>query len=170
MNMLLEASNLGIKLCEIEINTVYINDNKGTHFNTFKDSWRIYRLIILFGGSSLISFLIDYALYALFVTVIPAQQSAWLTNVVMATIAARVLSSAVNFMINRHVIFAKGSKKDLARHLIGYYVLAACVLAVNTVLVSWFCSLGVNEYLAKLPVEVILFFVSFFFQKRVVFR
>lgn len=170
MNMLLEASNLGLKLSEVEIETVYYNGNSGSHFNAVKDSWRIYRLIIMFGGSSLISFLIDYALYALFVTLIPMQHNTWLTNVVLATISARVISSVVNFLINRNVIFAKGKKQNLRRHLIGYYVLAACILVINTLLVNWFVSLGVNEYLAKLPVEVILFFVSFIFQKRVVFK
>jgi glycosyltransferase involved in cell wall biosynthesis len=170
MNMLLEASGLGLKLSEVEIETVYINDNKGSHFNTFKDSWRIYRLIIMFGGSSLISFLIDYALYALFVTLIPQLNSSWLTNVVAATIAARLISSAVNFMINRNVIFAKGKKQNLQRHLVGYFILAACILVVNSLLVNWFVSLGVNEYLAKLPVEAILFLVSFILQKRVVFK
>lgn len=170
MNMLLEASNLGLKLSEVEIETVYYNGNSGSHFNAFKDSWRIYRLIIMFGGSSLISFLIDYALYALFVTLIPVQQGTWLTNVVLATIAARVISSTVNFMINRNVIFAKGKKQNLRRHLVGYYLLAVCILVANTFLVNWFVSLGINEYLAKLPVEGILFFISFILQKRVVFK
>jgi putative flippase GtrA len=124
----------------------------------------------LFGGSSLISFVIDYALYALFVTLIPTMQNGWLTNVVVATIAARVISSSVNFMINRNVIFAKGQKENLRRHLIGYFLLALCILAVNTLLVNWFVSLGVNQYLAKLPVEAILFLVSFILQKRVVFK
>ncbi len=170
MNMLLEASNLGLKLSEVEIETVYYNGNSGSHFNAVKDSWRIYRLIIMFGGSSLISFLIDYALYALFITLIPVQHGTWLNNMVIATIAARVISSAVNFMINRNVIFAKGKKQNLRRHLIGYYVLAVCILVVNTLLLNWFVGLGVNKYLAKLPVEVILFFVSFILQKRVVFK
>ena len=170
MNMLLEASSLGLKLSEVEIETVYYNGNSGSHFNTVKDSWRIYRLIIMFGGSSLISFLIDYALYALFVTLIPMQRSEWLTNVVIATIAARIISSAVNFLINRNVIFAKGKKQNLRRHLVGYYLLAACILVVNSILITWFVSLGVNEYLAKLPVEAIMFFVSFLMQKRVVFK
>ena len=170
MNMLLEASNLGLKLSEVEIETVYYNGNSGSHFNAIKDSWRIYRLIIMFGGSSLISFLIDYALYALFLTLIPVQHETWLTNAVLATIAARVISSTVNFMINRNVIFAKGKKQNLRRHLIGYYVLAVCILVVNSFLVNWFISLGIDEYLAKLPVEVILFFISFILQKRVVFK
>jgi putative flippase GtrA len=170
MNMLLEASALGIKLAEVEIETVYYNGNSGSHFNTIRDSWRIYRLIIMFGGSSLISFLIDYALYALFVTLLPQIDRGWLTHVVIATIAARIISSAVNFSINRNVIFAKEKRKNLRKHLIGYYVLAACILAANTLLVNWFVSLGVNQYLAKLPVEAILFLASFIVQKRVVFK
>jgi len=170
MNMLLEASNLNLTLSEVVIETVYINDNRGSHFNTFKDSWRIYRQIILFVGSSLFSFLLDYGLYALVLTLIPPQESVWLTNVTIAYVAARIISSAINFLINRHVIFAKGQKTNLKRHLCGYYLLVACIMLVNTVLVGWIASLGVNEYLAKLPVEVVMFFVSFIVQKKVIFK
>ncbi len=170
MNMLLEASSLGLKFNEIEIETVYFNDNKGSHFNTISDSWRIYRLIIMFGGSSLISFLIDYALYALFYSVLPNIDIRGVTSPMISTAAARIISSAINFTINRNVIFAKGKKQSLRRHIIGYYILAACILAVNMLLIKLFVSLGVNEYLAKLPVEAILFCVSFILQKKVVFK
>lgn len=170
MNMLLEASGLGLKLGEVEIETVYLNDNKGSHFNAFKDSWRIYRLIIMFGGSSLISFLIDYALYALFLAILP-QINIWsMTTPMISNVGARIISSMVNFTINRNMVFSKGTKKSFKRHLAGYYILAACILVVNTLLIKMFVDLGVNEYLAKLPVEAILFFVSFILQKRVVFK
>ncbi len=166
MNMLLETSNLGLKLSEIEIQTVYINDNRGSHFNTLKDSWRIYRQILLFVGSSMFCFLLDYGLYALFLTLIPKEMA---FNVVIAYIGARIISSAINFLINRNMIFAKDNKKDLKRHLIGYYLLVVCIMLINTALVEWL-SHYVNEYIAKLPVELVMFFVSFIVQKKFIFK
>ena len=48
MNMLLELASSGISIKEMEIETIYINDNEGSHFNPFKDSVRIYKEIIKF--------------------------------------------------------------------------------------------------------------------------
>ena len=50
MNVLLEAGKFNLVLKEVDIETVYIDDNSGSHFNPWRDSWRIYRLIIMFAG------------------------------------------------------------------------------------------------------------------------
>lgn len=44
MNMLLECKELGIPIEEVDIETVYINDNESSHFNPLLDSIRIYSL------------------------------------------------------------------------------------------------------------------------------
>ena len=46
MNALLHASNIKIK--EIEIQTIYIDNNKNSHFKGFKDSIKIYKQIFKF--------------------------------------------------------------------------------------------------------------------------
>jgi|GEM_PF-320386 len=56
MNMLLEFAKEGIKMKEYPIETIYINDNEESHFDTVKDSIRIYSQIIKFCTSSLLSF------------------------------------------------------------------------------------------------------------------
>ncbi|MDD5016637.1 MAG: bifunctional glycosyltransferase family 2/GtrA family protein [Eubacteriales bacterium] len=166
MNVLLESSHLNLKLKEVEIETVYINNNSGSHFNPLKDSWRIYRLIIMFGGSSVIAFLIDFLLFALIKTIFPSEGMLWL-----AVVGARVVSSFMNFLINRNVIFAgKNGNGNLKRHIIGYYLLVVVIMAANYGLLSLFTSAGINVYLAKVITEVMLFFVSFLAQKRIVFK
>jgi glycosyltransferase involved in cell wall biosynthesis len=42
---LLELKRMGIDMKEVVIDTVYINDNEGTHFNPIKDSIKIYKVI-----------------------------------------------------------------------------------------------------------------------------
>ncbi len=59
MNVLLNLRKNNIKVKEIEIETIYIDNNSGSHFNTIKDSFKIYKEILKFSLSSLISFLID---------------------------------------------------------------------------------------------------------------
>lgn len=46
MNMLLNAPKNNIKLEEVTIDTIYENNNKGTHFSIVKDSYLIYKNII----------------------------------------------------------------------------------------------------------------------------
>ena len=50
--MLLCAKDEGIRVSEIVIATVYIDENQTSHFDTFRDSWKIYKLIFrhIFSG------------------------------------------------------------------------------------------------------------------------
>jgi glycosyltransferase involved in cell wall biosynthesis len=48
MNMLLTCVRDKVKLREIEIQTIYIDNNASSHFNTLKDSARIYKIILQF--------------------------------------------------------------------------------------------------------------------------
>ena len=164
MNMLLEASHLELGLQEVDIETVYFDNNSGSHFNPLKDSWRIYRLIIMFGGSSMIAFIIDFLMFALITLIVP--------NILWAAVVgARVISSFCNFWINRNVIFkGKNSDGSFKRHIIGYYVLVVIIMAANFGLISLFTSAGMNVYVSKIITEGLLFFVSFIAQKRIVFK
>lgn len=45
-NVLLHAGEAGVMIREIRIQTIYENNNKGSHFKTFRDSARIYRCLL----------------------------------------------------------------------------------------------------------------------------
>lgn len=45
MNVLLNLKNNNIKYHEIPIETIYLDNNKSSHFNTIKDSYKIYKVI-----------------------------------------------------------------------------------------------------------------------------
>ena len=44
-NMLLKMKRRGIEFAEQPIETVYEDENSGSHYNTVKDSWRIFRIM-----------------------------------------------------------------------------------------------------------------------------
>ncbi len=44
-NMLLQMKRHGIEFSEQEIETVYEDENKGSHYDTVKDSWRIFKIM-----------------------------------------------------------------------------------------------------------------------------
>ena len=174
INMLLAASQYGLMLREIDIETVYINNNSGSHFNPLKDSWRIYKCILLFGASSMLAFVIDFSLFTLLsLWVLPSiagfSTDGKLLEVIFTAVPARIISSLVNFFVNRNFIFSKKNQKSLGKHMLGYYLLAAGILTVNIFMITGFEFLGLNVLVAKVLTEAILFFVSFFFQRTVIF-
>ena len=167
MNVLLEARGLGYDLVEVDIETVYIDGNSASHFNPWRDSWRIYRLIIMFGASSLLAFGIDFLVFTLLIFIVgDAQEVLWIP-----VVGARVISSFVNFLVNRSVVFGRRKGDGNAvRHVVGYYVLVLVILAANYALISLLKMAGLNVFVAKIVTEAILFVVSFLAQKHIVFR
>ena len=165
MNVLLEAIRRGIHIKEVRIETIYINDNAGTHYNPFKDTMRIFKEVIKFSASSLIGFLVDYTCFTL-LTLIPNDWAYW---VLMCNIIARVISASVNFTINYKVVFR--SKEKLWLAILKYVGLALFILGCNTALL-WLLvnQAGMNKYLAKIIVEVTMFIVSWLVQRLFVFR
>ena len=158
MNMLLEAPRKKVKLEEETIETIYEDNNSGSHFNTIKDSFRIYKQIFKFMFASVSSFIVDYILYTIFNLITG--------NLVLSNIVARVFSSIFNYTINRNMVFK--DKNSIVKSVIKYYVLAAFILIVNTCLLA-LLSMVINKYVAKVIIEVILFTISYFVQKRFIF-
>ena len=166
MNVLLDFSKKSIKITEVVIATIYYDNNKGTHFDPIKDSFRIYKQILKFSASSLISFCVDFAFYTLFCFLLSDKGG---TGVIIANVAARVISASVNFTINRKYVFK--SDKSMIKSITEYLLLALIVLAGNTLLLQLLVNAaGMNKYLAKIIVEITLFVFSFYAQRLLVFK
>ena len=159
MNVLLYAPSNDIKIKEIEIETIYIENNEGSHFNTIKDSYRVYKEIIKYSLSSIISFIIDYSLFALFSIVL---------SITLSNIFARIISASINFTINKKIVFK--SDKSILISLIEYALLAIFILVCNTLLLNLLVNIGINKFIAKLIVEISLFIISFLVQKTMIFK
>jgi len=166
MNVLLEYGRGGLPIREIPIETVYIEGNASSHFRALSDSARIYGEILKFSLSSLLSFFIDYALFAL-LSAATAALGAFSAPV--SNVGARLVSAALNFTVNRRVVFK--SDKSLPRTAVEYFALALFILLGNTCLLTVLVNTaGVSRYLAKLLTEATFFFLSFFAQKHFIFR
>ena len=160
MNVLMVFAREKIPIKEVWIETVYLNDNSSSHFNTIKDSYRIYKEIIKFSGSSFLSFCLDYLLYCIFFAV---------TGIlVFSNVAARVISAIFNYTLNRKVVFK--SRTSLFKSALEYTVLSVFILLCNTLLLKAFNGMGLNGYLAKIPAEIIMFVVSWTIQRRFIFK
>lgn len=172
INMLIDAARKKLNIVEIPIQTVYFDNNRETHFHPVKDSIRIYRVMLAsffrFACSGLISFVVDQGVFALFEKLIFAGVSAAL-SIPVATLIARVVSSAVNFLLNRTYVFE--SKKTDKRAILRYYILCAVQMVVSAACVTGLHWLTWGDSsLLKLLVDTLLFFFSYRIQQEWVFK
>ena len=65
MNVLLHLAEEEVSILEVPIETIYLDGNKSSHFDTIRDSWRIYKDILKFSASSLLGFTVDYLLFSI---------------------------------------------------------------------------------------------------------
>jgi len=165
-NMLLVCSRKLIPIIETKIETIYIENNKRSHYNALKDTLRIFFQVLKFSASSLVGFGIDYLLYSLLVMLLPEDLA---FKLIIANVCARIVSSSVNFTINLKLVFKP--KVGIWRYRLKYICLATFILTCNTLLLNLLVTdAGWDEYLAKLFVEVVLYIFSFLVQKFVVFK
>ncbi len=174
-NMLLAFKTNGIRFDEVKIRTVYIEENKSSHFRVIHDSWRIYKLILAhffrYTLSSIASFVVDSGMVYLLTKLLPLTDPLLGT---VSTVGARVVSSVINFFMNKKLVFR--SKVSTGKAMLRYYALALPQLLVQTLLNQGiYTLLGITESQAALRtlihvlVMTVLFIVSFTIQQRWVF-
>lgn len=97
-------------------------------------------------------------------------ESVWgVPYIILATVFARVISAVYNFLINYKVVFK--SEKRMAVTAAKYFLLAVCQMMCSALLVNALHGLtGGMEVAVKVPVDVFLFFVSFLFQREIVYK
>ncbi len=165
-NMLMALKPAGIPIKEVEIETVYINDNETSHFRAVRDSIRIYGLIIKFLLSSIAATVVDQVGHGLFLHFL------FSGNELYSAGLARVISSIVNFAINKKAVF-KGEGSTV-KFLLRYYALAVPIILISAGAVELVSGLFGGSILAKviikIPVDLILFIASFRVQREWVFK
>ena len=177
-NMLLILKPNGIKMSEQVIRTVYIEENKSSHFRTFKDTWRILKIVFrhfgIYLGNSISSFVIDNGLYALFLFLLNTFASTLPHIEGIAIFPARAISSIYNYYMNKR--FAFENKETYGKTLWKYYAVCIPQMVVAMVLLPLFSGLiGLPDgsflnVLLKIVIETILFILSYKIQKNWVFK
>lgn len=161
LGVLLHAARAGHAVDEVEIATIYLDGNASSHFRPVADSVRVYGPLLAFALSSLGAFAVD----TLALLVLDALTG----SLVAAALGARAVSSAVNFLTNRRLVFAHGREKPVGVAAAQYYALVVVLLAANVGLLAGLTGLGLALLPAKVLTEATLFLVSFQVQRRLVF-
>ena len=160
----------GIPYEEQRIDTVYIDENRSSHFRVIRDSLRIYSTIIRYIASSLTSSIIDNLLFLLLLIIFRVEGSVLATF--LCCIAARGTAALINYFINVNAVFHKERSKHA---LLRYMAIAIPLMFISATFVVFIGkSLDViNPYLKtliKMVVDTILFFLSFRLQHQWVFN
>lgn len=160
--MLLRARKAGLAIRQVPIETVYLEQNRSSHFRPLRDSARVMAPLAGFLASSLLAAGIDALLLWAFVAA-----TGWLQG---SIVAARLISASVNFTVNRTWVFGRGGERGaLGSELARYAALAAGILAANVALMTALDAIGVGLVLSKVLTEVTLWAVAFAAQRLWVF-
>ena len=176
-NVLLEMKKSGLPYEEVSIRTVYIEENKSSHFRAVRDSWRIYKLILAhffrYTASSLTTSVLEEGMYVGFNLLLNPHLSGFALTAATTGIA-RFLSCLVNFYMNQRLVFR--AKGDTWKALGKYFALAIPLVFFQMLLTFIIYELfSISEAQTVLRaviyacVMIALFFVSFFVQQRWVF-
>ena len=165
MNVLSEIARRKIPVEEVRIHTIYRDSHNSTsHFHIIRDSFLIYKKLLLFSLSSLSGFVIDYSLFTVLTLLLPKTPSFLLTS----NVIARVISGFCNYHMNCHLVFHEKGKASTA---LQYFLLASGILIMNNVVLTVYTqALHLPVYPAKLLTEITLFLFSWLVQSTWIFR
>ena len=156
MRALLLAARARHPVEQVPIATVYLHGNASSHFRPLVDSVRVYAPLVRFAASSLLAAALDatllFMLHALTGALLPS------------VLAARAVSSTVNFTVNRRLVF-----NAHRGHLMRYWALVAILALANYGLLAALTAVSLPLPVAKLVTDVSLFVVSFRIQRLFVF-
>jgi putative flippase GtrA len=177
-NMLLSLKELNIPYGEVKIRTVYIEENKSSHFRAVRDSVRIYALILRhffrYTAASMLSALVDTGAFAFLSWLLGGTLGGLVLNAV-TTGSARIISSLFNFFLNKKMVFR--ANVSTTKALVRYYCLAIPMFFAQLGLTHGaFLLFRIKDHqtllrtLIYVVVMTVLYVISFMIQQRWVFR
>ena len=192
-NMLIYMQDHKIPYSEIPIQTLYIDDNSSSHFRVVRDSYRIYKPIILFVLGSCIATVVDLVVFSLLNSMTAgslsgggtgplARFAAFLADkfglkdafaqLLLPTVVARIISSLVDYNFSRTKVF--GSNKPARETIWKYYVICIIRMILSwlgvSLLTNVFKAQGIIVTLLKVVWDLVLFFISYNWQRTWVFK
>jgi putative flippase GtrA len=160
LDMLLLCKEGGRRLVQTDIETVYLEDNKSSHFNPLLDSLKIYFVFLRYLTASVLTAVIDSSVFLI--------AFACGLSILGSMVIGRAVAVLFNYLAVRNAVFYSGQPhtRSVPRYLL-------------LVVASGFVSYGLIRFLvaqASLPVvvakilaESLIFFANFALQRDVVF-
>lgn len=161
IEMLIQAAHSGMKIEEVPITTVYLNNNASSHFNPLVDSLKIYFVFLRFSILSITTALLDYFLFIITYHFYP--------YILLSFVVARTGAGLFNYGAGRIWVFKSRNRpaSELARYILLVLSLMLISYALVTTMVVY---LGFKAYIAKAVAEGLLFLLSFAAQNQLIFN
>lgn len=163
MNMLLDAVPAGYKFHEVDIETVYLEQNKSSHFHALRDSISVYLPILKFSLSSVLSAFLDFFLLGFI--------QALTSNLFYSVVGARLCSAAFNYTMNKLYAFSRFKHCEVKKSLPKYILLAVFIMLANYCVIYIYSNVcGIPLFFSKILTEGTIFMFSFWAQRSFVFK
>lgn len=165
MNFLLDVAGEKVRFEQVPIRTIYIDQNRASHFRVIRDSYLIYRRPITFLFGSAASSLIDLTAFYLFLRLVFQNDRAYLF---LSSVLARIISGCFNFFFNKRITFRQDG--DTLRQSLRYLCLFLAVMFLSSEVLELLGWLPVPALLIKVVVDTLLFIANYVIERKWVFR
>jgi glycosyltransferase involved in cell wall biosynthesis len=157
---IIAAKAAGLQFREVPIRTVYIDDNRGSHFNPVLDSFRIYFVLLRYALSSLATALTDLLVFY----ILTANGMA----VLGANMSARAFALWIQFMLLKKYVFKSKAGLSIFATYVAYVFFSGYLSAAMQVqFAEHFID---SPLLAKVMVESVIWVFNFMFLRDIIFR
>lgn len=160
LDMLIACKHQGFAIVEVPIRTIYLDNNRGSHFHPVFDSMRIYFLLLRFSALSLLTAALDNAVFAAVYTAT--------ASIGGSQVASRSVAMIFNYLGARRVVFQSRQKHAVVLPKYAFLVVLNGLLSYA--LIQFLHSrAGFAAVPAKLLAESLLFIANFAIQRDFVF-
>lgn len=170
MNMLLKLHDWGVSPYEVTIATIYINENKGSHFNALRDGLRVGSRILKYTAGSIMCVLIDWLAFILLMK-LAFSGAGENVRYALSFGIARVISSVANYLYNRKAVF--GGKNYVRGTTVKYFSLVVTVMLLGMLvqrLTAYIPGGDLVHSAIKLVYDAVMFGVNYIIQRDFVFK
>jgi glycosyltransferase involved in cell wall biosynthesis len=155
---LLIIKSTGMPFGEIAVETIYIDDNRESHFRPLMDSARIYFVLLRYAAASLVTAGSDLIVFAAVM--------AWSNDILISNMIGRLVALWVQFTLLQSFVFRmRGNARMFAAYL-GLVVLSGVASTAMQVQIANVIPFPV---VAKIMAEVLVFVFNFLFLRDFVF-
>ena len=160
LDMLIHCKRSGVPIQSCPIQTVYLDDNRSSHFNPIVDSLKIYAVFLRFMAASLATAAVDYLVFLMVYSMA--------ANVLLAQSSARLAAIGINFALARQAVFH--SQDRVVRSLWKFILLVVVMGATSYCLIQTAMhAFGWNVVAAKVASELLVYLANFAIQRNFIF-
>lgn len=168
LDMLILCRKMQVAVIETDIQTVYLDGNKSSHFNPLLDSMRIYFTMLRFLFASASAAVVDNLLFVMLFAVVSRHADRPLA-ILISQVLGRFLALFYNYATIKRLVF--DSRQSHIRVIPKFllHVTLACAVSYSMITLMVERS-GMNVVLAKILAESLLFIPNFAIQRDFVFN